>query len=99
MDVDGDGNIDAVEIKVCADKNVEDECDLFPCHPREHIRVCARINTNVQLSTILKHVKGVDLNRDGVVSREETELARIEKGKEIYARTFLAENVSSYQSI
>jgi len=59
VDVDGDGNIDEVEIK---------------------------------LSTILKHVKGVDLDRDGVISREETELARVEKGKEIYARTFLEEN-------
>ena len=50
----------------------------------------------MQLSTILKHVNGVDLNDDGVISREETQIARVEKGKEIYARTFLEENVSSF---
>ena len=33
------------------------------------------------------------MDGDGEISREETELARVEKGKEIYAKTFLEENV------
>jgi len=59
VDVDGDGNIDEVEIK---------------------------------LSTILKHVEGVDLDGDAKISREEMEVARVAEGKQIYARTFLEEN-------
>ena len=46
-----------------------------------------------QLSKILENVPGEDLDGDGEVTEQEIIDTRIRKGKEIFARTFLKENV------
>ena len=51
-------------------------------------------NNPCQLSKILENVEGEDLDGDGQVTEQEIIETRVRKGKEIFARTFLKENVS-----
>ena len=73
----------------------------FALMPREKIHLCGtkyltvRMNNNpCQLSKILENVEGEDLDGDGQVTEQEIIETRVRKGKEIFARTFLKENVS-----
>ena len=50
-------------------------------------------NNPCQLSKILENVPGEDLDGDGQVTEQEIIETRVKKGKEIFARTFIKENV------